>query len=180
MATNHWRLVYGGGTRGLMGSLARTLVGLSGPSAVHGIIPAALLRTERGIVAPDEAQYGQTTLVSTMHERKTAMASEADAFLALPGGFGTMEELFEVISWNQLGIHSRPIIVFNVDGFFDDLLAWTRKASIEGLIPVDHLNIFSVAETTEEVITKIRLYRTATTRYMLDWAPCPVDGRRHE
>jgi uncharacterized protein (TIGR00730 family) len=115
-------LVYGGGTVGLMGELARSLVSLSGPSAVHGIIPAALVSMERQGKAPDESVYGRTTVVADMHTRKRMMAQEVvnggpgGGFVALPGGYGTLEELMEAVTWNQLGIHDRGICIFNVDG----------------------------------------------------------------
>jgi uncharacterized protein (TIGR00730 family) len=115
-------LVYGGGTVGIMGELARTLVSLSGPMAVHGIIPTALVSLERQGKAPDENLYGRTTVVPDMHTRKRMMAQEVvdggpgGGFVALPGGFGTIEELMEAVTWNQLGIHDRGICIFNVEG----------------------------------------------------------------
>ena len=118
-----------------MGELARTLVSLSGPSAVHGIIPAALMRYEQSDPnAPsaepsiDEAIYGRTTVVKDMHTRKAMMAAEVgkggpgSGFVALSGGFGTLEELMEIATWNQLGIHGRGVCVFNVEGYWDGLL----------------------------------------------------------
>jgi uncharacterized protein (TIGR00730 family) len=122
MHEHNIHLVYGGGTVGLMGELARTLVSLSGPSAVHGIIPAALVSMERQGKAPDESLYGRTTVVPDMHTRKRMMAQEVvnggpgGGFVALPGGYGTLEELMEAVTWNQLGIHSRGVCIFNVEG----------------------------------------------------------------
>jgi len=122
MHDNNVHLVYGGGTVGIMGELARTLVSLSGSSAVHGIIPTALVSLERQGRAPDESIYGRTTIVPDMHTRKRMMAQEVvdggpgGGFVALPGGFGTMEELMEAVTWNQLGIHDRGICIFNVEG----------------------------------------------------------------
>lgn len=99
IAARNWSLVYGGGTRGLMGLLASTVVSSRGAQAVHGIIPNAMVKTESGIRIPEESRFGRTTVVSTMHERKFRMMQEADAFVALPGGYGTMEELFEMTTW---------------------------------------------------------------------------------
>ncbi|OHE96503.1 hypothetical protein CORC01_08266 [Colletotrichum orchidophilum] len=169
MHTESWSLIYGGGTLGLMGILARSLATLSGPDAVHGVIPEALVRTERGIVKPDTVQYGKTTLVHSMHERKALMASEANAFVALPGGYGTVEELFEVVTWNQLGIHDRPVILFNIGGFFDQLLAWIENSVSQGFISKGTAGIISVANTPKEVVGKIREYKLAAGRHLLDW-----------
>lgn len=92
-----------------MGALARALVALGGKA--HGIVPAALISKEQDGQIPAESEFGVTTVVKDMHTRKAMMAKEADAFVALPGGFGTLDELFEVTTWNQLGIHDRPIVV---------------------------------------------------------------------
>jgi len=152
-----------------MGILASSLVTLAGPTSVHGVIPRALLRTERGVIAPQESEYGQTTLVESMHERKAFMVREADAFVALPGGYGTMEELFEVITWNQLGIHARPVIVFNVEGYFDELIGWIEKAAQEGFVAEGQTAILKVANTATEVVELVKEYRPAEGRHLLDW-----------
>ena len=152
-----------------MGHLAKNLVRLSGPEAVHGIIPEALIRTERGVIKPEVVEYGKTTVVQSMHERKALMASKADAFVALPGGYGTVEELFEVVTWNQLGIHDRPVVLFNIGGFFDHLLAWIENSVTEGFISKGTADIISVANTPEEVIQKIEEYKLANGRHLLDW-----------
>jgi len=136
------KLVYGGGTVGLMGEVARTLVSLSGPDSVHGIIPAALVKYEQAgretgepQAKPDRAVYGKTTVVNDMHTRKAQMTKEVLAggpgsgFIALPGGYGTLEELAEVTTWNQLGIHNSAIVLLNVDGFYDDLCPKAMRAS---------------------------------------------------
>ncbi|KAK7423052.1 hypothetical protein QQZ08_009219 [Neonectria magnoliae] len=169
MHSRSWSLIYGGGALGLMGNLAKNLVQLSGPEAVHGVIPEALIRTERGVVKPEVVEYGKTTVVHSMHERKAFMASEADAFVALPGGYGTVEELFEVVTWNQLGIHDRPIVLFNINGFFDHMLAWVENSVEEGFISRGTASIISVANTAEEVLDKILEYKLAAGRHLLDW-----------
>ncbi|KXH60266.1 decarboxylase family protein [Colletotrichum salicis] len=117
MAARGIKLVYGGGTVGLMGKVAKTLVSLSGPDSVHGIIPEAL-----------EATYGRTTIVKDMHTRKRMMAEEVMAggpgsgFIALAGGYGTIEEILEVATWVQLGIHQRGVCLLNINGFWDGVL----------------------------------------------------------
>ena len=105
-----------------MGELAKTLVSLSGPGSVHGIIPEALIRHEQQGITPATSDFGKTTVVPDMHQRKALMAKEVMAgapgsgFVALPGGYGTMEELLEVTTWNQLGIHAKGVVVYNVEG----------------------------------------------------------------
>ena len=103
--------MYGGGTVGLMGAVSSALTQLCGPASVHGIVPGALVEKEQGGLIPPESEFGRTTVVNDMHTRKALMAREADAFVVLPGGFGTLDEMFEVVTWNQLGIHDKPIVV---------------------------------------------------------------------
>lgn len=150
-----------------MGALASTLVKLGG--SVHGIIPTALVAYEQGGSIPPESGFGKTTVVPDMHTRKSMMGKEANAFVALPGGFGTMEELFEVVTWNQLGIHACPIVVLNVGGFYDGLLLWVKSAVEAGFIRSDAQGILVEAKTPEEVAVKIREYKVAAGRMDLNW-----------
>lgn len=150
-----------------MGALASTLVKLGG--SVHGIIPTALVAFEQGGSVPPESEYGKTTEVPDMHTRKGMMGKEANAFVALPGGFGTMEELFEVVTWNQLGIHACPVVVLNIGGFYDGLLAWVKSAVEAGFIRGDAQGILVEAKTPEEVAVRIREYKVAAGRMDLDW-----------
>ncbi|KAK4580490.1 hypothetical protein LTR86_000693 [Recurvomyces mirabilis] len=183
---NKIHLVYGGGTVGIMGEVAKTLVSLSGPSAVHGIIPKALLKFERnyqenGTAASDpqktidEKTYGRTTVVKDMHTRKQMMAQEVIAggagggFVALSGGYGTLEELMEVVTWNQLGIHGFPVVVFNVDGYWTDLLKWVKNAVKAGFIAENNEGIMVEARTGDEVVERLEDYRNAEGRFMLQW-----------
>ncbi|MEO6341142.1 MAG: TIGR00730 family Rossman fold protein [Caulobacteraceae bacterium] len=124
-------LVYGGASIGLMGVLANTV--LSGGGEVIGVIPEALVRRE--IMRDDLTELH---IVASMHERKALMAERGDAFVALPGGLGTFEELFEVWTWAQLGFHDKPCALLNVDGFFDGLLDFVAQARRKGfLLPED-------------------------------------------
>ena len=180
-------LVYGGGTVGLMGELARTLVSLSGPESVHGIIPEALMSYEQAgrpgqkstpsttARSIDEKIYGRTTVVRDMHERKRRMAEAVmkggpgSGFVALAGGYGTLEELMEMVTWNQLGIHERAIVVFNVGGYWDGLLEWVRTSIKEGFVAEKNGEIMVEARTVEEVVGRLRAYRVSEGRLGLDW-----------
>ena len=180
------KLVYGGGTVGIMGELAQTLVSLSGKDAVHGIIPKALLRFERNYVENgthinpkdviDEEKFGRTTVVADMHTRKQMMAREVieggagGGFVALSGGYGTLEELMEMVTWNQLGIHAEAIVAFNVDGYWDGLLQWVNKAVESGFIAQGNAGIMVEAKTAEDVIDRLRDYQKAEGRFKLHWA----------
>lgn len=185
MAANDIDLVYGGGTVGLMGEVARTLCELKGPAAVHGIIPEALVKYERdgtyqtvnkdNQVVPDEATYGRTTVVRDMHTRKKLMAEEVFAggpgsgFIGLPGGYGTMEELFEVITWNQLGIHKNGICLLNINGYYQGILDWINKAGEEDFVREANKNIVVTATTGDEAITLLRDYQPSAAIYKLQW-----------
>lgn len=127
-----WQLVYGGGKVGLMGEVADAALAAGG--RVVGVIPESLMRREVGHGGLDELH-----VVSTMHLRKQAMAERADIFLALPGGIGTLEELYEVWTWRQLGYHDQPIGLLNVAGYYDSLLDFMAHSVAEGfLAPAVH------------------------------------------
>ncbi|MBU6328473.1 MAG: TIGR00730 family Rossman fold protein [Acidobacteria bacterium] len=127
LAANGIRLVYGGGDVGLMGVVADAV--MAGGGEVLGVIPVGLFETEQG-------HRGITELVEvrSMHERKARMAAESDAFLALPGGLGTLEELAEILTWAQLGIHAHPVGVLNTGGFWDPLLTFLDGAQDAGFL----------------------------------------------
>jgi uncharacterized protein (TIGR00730 family) len=138
-------LVYGGGHIGLMGVLADAVLAGGGP--VVGVIPRALADKEL-------AHLGLTELVvvETMHERKSVMADRSDAFVALPGGYGTGDELFEILTWAQLGLHQKPIGLLNVAGFFDPLLAWLDHMVREDFLKPVHRRLVRVAGDTEALL----------------------------
>jgi len=137
MAERNITLVYGGGNIGLMGILADTVLTAGG--RVVGVIPGFLAERE-------VAHAGLTDMivVDSMHERKARMAELSDAFIALPGGLGTLEELFEVWTWRQLGLHAKPCGLLNVSGFFDGLTAFLRHAVDERMLKAEHRAIPSV------------------------------------
>ena len=169
---NNVKLVYGAGTTGIMGEVAKTLVELSGPDAVHGIIPVALLQAERKY---DDKKFGPKTNVPDMHTRKKMMATEVAAggpgsgFVALSGGYGTLDELMEMVTWNQLGIHALPVILYNVNGFFDGLLQWLDTAVGEGFVTEKNKSIMSVATNGQEVVERLRDYEPSKGRLDLQW-----------
>jgi uncharacterized protein (TIGR00730 family) len=138
-------LVYGGGHIGLMGILADAVLGAGGE--VIGVIPQALVDKEL-------AHRGLTELrvVASMHERKALMADLADGFAALPGGFGTGDEFFEILSWAQLGLHAKPIGLLNVAGYFDALLAWLDHTVREGFVKPIHRRLLLEACEPERLL----------------------------
>jgi uncharacterized protein (TIGR00730 family) len=122
-----WQLVYGGGRSGLMGEVADAA--LAAGAAVVGVIPHSLMDRELG-----HRDITELHVVDTMHQRKMMMAERSDAFLALPGGIGTFEELFEVWSWRQLGYHDKPLGLLNVAGYYDALLAFLQQSKDDGFM----------------------------------------------
>ncbi|KAF9774839.1 hypothetical protein IL306_007125 [Fusarium sp. DS 682] len=159
---NNITLIYGGGTTGIMGAVASTLVELSGPASVHGIVPTALAKFEEeatGQITDQNytSKFGSRTVVRDMHTRKRLMietvlnGAPGSGFVALSGGYGTMEELLEITTWYQLGIHNCGVCVLNVDGFYDGLLDWISKVSDKGFIGPNDASILQVATSAEGV-----------------------------
>ncbi|WP_332447081.1 TIGR00730 family Rossman fold protein [Sphaerochaeta sp.] len=142
-------LVYGGGNRGLMGTVAQSLYQRGGN--VIGVLPEALNR-------PDVRMHQvEDTLIiaSSMHERKQTMYDLADAFVALPGGIGTFEEILEVYTWLQLGYHHKPVALLNVAGFYDQLLAFLQHSVDEGFLKQDHLHALIVEQDAESLLARL-------------------------
>ena len=205
---NNVQLVYGGGTSGLMGELARTLVTLSGPKAVHGVIPRALVKVEPGyengssngdkqppasssastsaagktaeriIRDPEvlgESDFGTTTVVPDMHTRKRLRAAKVQeggpgsGFVALAGGFATIEEVMEMTTWNQLGIHHLGVVLLNVSGYWDGLLTWVRKAVEDGYISPANGHILVEAKDVADVWPRLVEYKVSSARMKLNW-----------
>ena len=154
-------LVYGGGNVGLMGAVADGALGAGGE--VHGVITEALRVKEL-------AHLDLTSLivVDTMHERKAAMADRADAFVALPGGFGTFDELFEVITWTQLGIHEKPCGMLNHRGFFDDLVTFIDKTTMAGFIKPAHRDTVVVERDGAAMLKSLRAWEPARIPKIVD------------
>jgi uncharacterized protein (TIGR00730 family) len=151
-AANGIRLIYGGGNAGLMGRLANAVLDAGGE--VTGVIPDFLMEKELGHTGLTEIR-----LVKTMHERKAIMADLSDAFIALPGGFGTLDELCEILTWAQLGLHSKPCGVLNVRGFYEPFLAHIAAAVAHGFMQPDHRSLILEAPTIEGLMPKLRAFR---------------------
>ena len=141
-------LVYGGGNIGLMGVLADAV--LAGNGDVVGVIPGALADKEL-------AHAGLTELhvVDSMHLRKALMAEKSSAFVALPGGYGTADEFFEILTWRQLHIHDKPIGLLNVNGFFDPLLAWVDAMIREGFVKASNRDLMIVSDDADDLLVRL-------------------------
>lgn len=142
-------VVYGGGSNGLMGQLADSTLEAGGN--ITGIIPRFMCEVEW-----NHTNLTKLILVETMHERKEKMAMMADAVVALPGGCGTFEELLEVITWKRLGIFTKPIIIVNLEGYFDALITMLNRAVDEHFMRDEHRQMWKVVETPEEVLAAIK------------------------
>ena len=152
MAESDIRLVYGGSKLGLMGQVAKGSMENGGKAT--GVIPDFLKTKEVVHTGLDE-------LITTqdMHERKLTMHELSDAFIALPGGFGTFEELFEIVTWAQLGLHRKPIGLLNINGFYDDLIKMLNKMTGKGLLKQDNLDILLVSDNFEDILDQMRNYK---------------------
>jgi uncharacterized protein (TIGR00730 family) len=137
LVERHIALVYGGGNVGLMGVIADEVMRLGGHTT--GVIPGALLDREVG-----HRGLSRLHVVKDMHERKAMMAELSDGFIAMPGGIGTLEELFEVLTWSQLGFHDKPIGILNVDGYYDALLAFMQHTITQGFLKPNHASLLMV------------------------------------
>jgi uncharacterized protein (TIGR00730 family) len=155
-------LVYGGSSKGLMGALADEV--LAGGGRVIGVIPKALSSREA-------AHRGLTELkvVDTMHEREQLMFDLADAFVAFPGGFGTMEEIIEMLTWKQLGIHGKPVVFANIGGYFDPLLAQFELAIRNRYARPEDRILYAVAENSRSILTFLE-GAPVMSRKAGDWA----------
>jgi uncharacterized protein (TIGR00730 family) len=195
-----------------MGEVAKTFVSLSTPEIVEGIIPRALIKTEKDPstrgdsnaslssetkqaektmskadlqkvdsrrdtdeMAIPVSEFGRTTIVKDMHTRKRLMAERVrdgghgSGFVALAGGYGTIEEVMEMVTWNQLGIHKLPIVLVNINGYWDGLLQWVRKSIDEGFVGKGNADILVEVKDPSEVASALLNYKVAAGRFNLDW-----------
>jgi uncharacterized protein (TIGR00730 family) len=154
-------IVYGGGRVGLMGALADSARAAGGE--VVGVMPQALVDREIGHTGIDDLH-----VVDTMHERKALMVELADAFIALPGGIGTLEELFEVYTWAQLGIHAKPLALLDVAGYYKPLAAFLDHAVTERFLRPESRAMLAVADSLEEVLDAFERWRAPATHKWID------------
>src|SRR5271155_2038889 len=145
IARSGYGLLFGGATVGAMGAIADAALGAGGE--VVGVIPDIIMDREIG-----HRELTELHVVRTMHERKALMASRADAFVALPGGYGTMDEFIEIVTWAQLRIHSKPCVLVNVGGYYDGLLAFLDKGVEQGFIKPENQGLVQVARDVSEVM----------------------------
>lgn len=148
LANRQVELVYGGGSIGMMGAVAHGC--LSHGGRVTGVITEKLMALEVG-----HDEVSEMLVVKTMHERKAMMMDLADAFIILPGGFGTLEEFFEVLTWQQLEYHQKPICLYNMQGYFDDLIQFVIGMCKQGFLSAQHLELFRSANTLEGVFESL-------------------------
>jgi len=147
-------LVFGGGKVGMMGRLAQAV--LDGGGEVIGVIPRDLHDKKVAFTGLEDLR-----VVGTMHERKATMAELADGFMALPGGLGTLEEIFEILTWAQLGMHGKPCGLLDVCGYFTPLLAFLDRVVAEGFLDAAHRAAIMTAEHPEELLRQFEAYRPA-------------------
>jgi uncharacterized protein (TIGR00730 family) len=148
LAFNNIEVVYGGAAVGLMGQVADGALEKGGH--VIGVMPDFMSSREI-----NHQSIQDLRIVKSMHERKQLMADLSDGFIALPGGFGTLDELFEIITWKQINLHMKPIGILNVEGYFDSLIAFADKATQEGFVQPKHRACFVLADDAETLIKKL-------------------------
>lgn len=149
LARQNIGLVYGGGNNGLMGILADQMLKAGGE--VTGVIPKLLLELELG-----HKNLTHLHVVNDMHERKALMAKLSDGFVALPGGIGTLEELFEMLTWRQIGFHGKPVGLLNVQGFYDGLLSFLNYQVMQGFLQMPHRKLLVEAQDAKELIALLK------------------------
>lgn len=149
LAEQKLHVIYGGGSTGLMGVLADAVLDHGG--TITGIIPQFLARSELL-----HAGLTETIVTEDMHTRKQTMASRSDAFIAMPGGLGTFEELFEILTWAQLGVHNKPIGILNCAGFYDRLKQLIDHAVEAGFVRPQHAQLYCLSESAEELLQLLK------------------------
>jgi len=152
-------IVFGGGRRGLMGVLATAAIAAGG--RVIGVIPRALQAREDAF---EPLALAELHVVESMHERKALLASLGEGFLALPGGFGTLEELCEMTTWSQLGIHAKPVVLLDVDGFYAPLLAMFDRATRDGFIDSNERPLVATAPDPASALAALERFRAPAVR----------------
>lgn len=149
-------LVYGGARVGLMGAVANGAMENNG--TVIGVLPVFLKNVELA-----HENLTELIVVDTMHQRKTKMSDLSDGVIALPGGFGTLEELFEMLTWGQLGLHRKPVGILNVNGFYDELLSFIEKMVEKGFLKQINSDMLLVSDNIDDLLTKMSNYQAPAT-----------------
>jgi uncharacterized protein (TIGR00730 family) len=149
LAYQGWGLVYGAGGHGLMGTVATSVINHGG--RVIGVIPQHIVDQEK-----PPTYLTELYVVDSMHTRKQKMADLGDAFVILPGGYGTVEEAFEILTWRQLGLHNKPIIFLNIDGFWDPIQAQKQKFYKEGFITENDFKLFKVVTNSSDILEALK------------------------
>jgi uncharacterized protein (TIGR00730 family) len=157
LCENNIRLIYGGGNIGLMGELANSVLKYNGE--VTGVIPADLIAREVALLDIQDLK-----VVDTMHERKQLMSDLADGFIAMPGGLGTLEEFFEIWTWAQLGIHSKPIGLLNIENYYDEMITFFNKAVNEEFISGVNREMIIIDKDPSILIFKMQNYNPPAVR----------------
>lgn len=165
LAQNQIRIIYGGGKTGLMGALADSALASGG--TVIGVVPRSLFQPQ---LIHD--QLTELKIVDSMHQRKALMTQMADAFIALPGGFGTLDELFETLTWIQIGIHRKPVGLLNLNSYFLPLLAMVNHAQQEGFIYANHRELFAVEDDPQRLLKRLQNHRLPDD--LEDWVRRPT------
>ncbi|MCG6144380.1 TIGR00730 family Rossman fold protein [Leptospira bandrabouensis] len=160
LASEQIGLVYGGASVGLMGAVANGCLSKNG--SVTGVLPTFLKKKEI-----EHSGLGKLILVETMHERKRVMFDLSDAFIVLPGGFGTMEEFFEIITWSQLGLHYKPVVLLNWNGFYNPLVQMFRTMVESGFLKKENAALVQVLENSKDLLPTLQNYSPSKTEKWL-------------
>lgn len=161
LAENGITLVYGGGIPGLMGKVANACMDAGGK--VIGVIPDHILKLE--------SRHNELTelhVVDNMHTRKMMMAERSDAFIVMPGGLGTLDEMFEILTWRYLGVHNKPVIIANIDGYWDPLIALIHHMHNHQFVRDEHMKTYIEAKSVDEVISLLLSTEKSTTPVKTD------------
>ncbi|MDM1070979.1 TIGR00730 family Rossman fold protein [Empedobacter brevis] len=155
LVENEIELVYGGANVGLMGIVANSV--LENKGVAIGVLPHFLKKVE-----VEYKGLSELILVDSMHERKAKMNQLSDGVITLPGGFGTLEEFFEMLTWAQLGLHKKPIAIYNIDGFYDDLLLFIKSMVTKGFLKQENYDMLIVSDDLDDLFDQIKNYKAPT------------------
>ena len=161
MVAQKIKLIYGGGSLGLMGVISTTIMENGGE--VSGVIPYFLDKMEVG-----NPNITQVTKVDTMHQRKAIMEEQCDGVITLPGGYGSMDELFEILSWAQLGLHKKPVGILNVNGFYDNLIKQLDVMVAEGFLKIENRQLLLIDTEISDLLDKMNAFKPLVTQKWLD------------